>query len=415
MTVHAPSRPSRRATPRTGHDSPAFARLQTTTAASAGIAMTLAHAFPAPVTVGSSLLVVVMAPVTPFDVTVADDRGNRYTRVAAFGPGTVAPESMSVWECLHAFGGATTVTITTTTGAAFVGHYLEFVGPLGLPVETAEQSGTATTGFRQDRFYPSAAPYFAFVLGLAVGASGLTLWGTPLTEQNQPPDALTALTTTPIALLYTIWAADSGPTGAVDTTTATLIVVCIPYSNVGSPTLVISDSKGNAWRPLTSYGAPGSARIRFYYCLNPIVGMGHTFTVSGTNTPIIIFSFTGVKAYQTENGTGYTGTPTPPKSPGSVTPVADGALILTGLATTDPQGFFTDSLPGFPLTTGITDGIQGSVGFYVQPTAAPINPSWAWTGSRSDIALTTAVFLPVNAAVPDAYRTKTANPTTLAP
>jgi len=69
----------------------------------------------------------------------------------------------------------------------------------------------------------------------------------------------------------------------------------------------------------------------------------------------------------------------------------------------------------FPLTQGISNGVQGSVGWYIQPTAAAINPAWSWAEDRTDLALTTAVFLPVNYTVPEAYRTKTANPTTLAP
>ena len=395
---------------------PPFDRLQTTTAASPGVAMALTHAFTSPVTVGSSLLAVVMANVAPFALTVTDDRGNAYTNVATFGPGTPPPQMMSVWRCAHAFAGVTTVTVTTTVGCTFVLHLLELVGPLGLPVETDEASGTGSTGYREDRHYPSDDPYFPLVLGLAVGASTLTLWGTPLTEQNQPDDVIVVRDPPPpITLVITISQANSGPTPPIDTTASTLLVVAVPY--VDGPTLVITDSKSNLWTPLTAYGAPGTVRMRFYYCLNPTVGFGHSFSVSGTLTPIIMFGFAGVVAYQTENGTGTSGATTSPQATGSVTPAADGALVLTGMTSLGEWGegddFVTPDV--FPLTQGISNGVQGSVGWYIQPTAAAINPSWSWVESRTDLALTTAVFLPVNYVAPEPYRTKTATPTTVAP
>lgn len=398
---------------------PPFDRLQTTAAPSAGVTMALSHAFTSPVTVGSELLVVVMANVAPFSLTVTDNRANSYTTIATFGPGSSPPQMMSVWRCAHAFAGATTVTVTASVACAFVVHLFEFVGPLGLPVEIDEASGTSPDGFREDRYWPvpgDGASYFALVLGLAVNASNLTLWGTALTEQNQPDDVVVVHDPPPpITLVITISQANSGPTPPIDTTASTLLVVAVPY--VDGPTLVITDSKSNAWTPLTAYGAPGTVRMRFYYSLNPTVGYGHSFSVSGALTPIIMFGFAGVVAYQTENGTGTSGATTSPQATGSVTPAADGALILTGMTSLGEWGEGMDFIAPdvFPITQGISNGVQGSIGWYIQPTAAPINPLWSWGEARTDLALTTAVFLPVNYAVPETYRTKTANPTTLAP
>jgi len=399
---------------------PPFDRLQTTAAPSAGVTMALSHAFTSPVTVGSSLLVAVMANVAPFTLTVTDDRGNAYTNIATFGPGSSPPQMMSVWRCPHAFAGATTVTVTASVACAFVVHLFEFVGPLGLPVETDEASGTSVDGFREDRYWPvpgDGASYFALVLGLAVNASNLTLWGTALTEQNQPDDVVVVHDPPPpITLVITLPDAESGPTAPISTVGATLIVVGVPY--VDGPTLVVTDSKSNLWTPLTAYGAPGTVRMRLYYCLNPTVGYGHSFSLSGTLTPLIVMAFAGVVAYQEENGTGHSGPTTSPQATGSVTPAADGALILTGMTSLGeygPEGedFITPAV--FEITAGIAHGVNGSIGWYIQPTAAPINPLWSWGEARTDLALTTAVFLPVNYAVPETYRTKTANPTTLAP
>ena len=41
--------------------------------------------------------------------------------------------------------------------------------------------------------------------------------------------------------------------------------------------------------------------------------------------------------------------------------------------------------------------MQESAGFYVQPTAAAINPTWSWTGGGANNAVASAVFLPAAA------------------
>lgn len=188
-----------------------------------------------------------------------------------------------------------------------------------------------------------------------------------------------------------------GTTAAIDTTGATLLVVSLAtYVGFGTP--VLTDSKGNTWIGLTAQAA-GSTGERLWYCLSPVVGTGHTFSVSGSNVfpAIFVYAFSGVASYQTESGA--TGGVTSPLASGSVTPTANGALVVTGRAASStvtdsvsPAGF---TLASLPYTAGVS--VQGSAAYYVQPTAAAINPAWSWIGSSAENRVATAVFLPAAA------------------
>lgn len=100
-----------------------------------------------------------------------------------------------------------------------------------------------------------------------------------------------------IALISnTVGAGLNGATSdAVDTTGANLLVIAVASS---SGTITVSDNKSNTYTPLTSYVSSSQA-ARLYYCASPTVGVGHTFTVSGT-TQVINFR---ALAYSGASGT----------------------------------------------------------------------------------------------------------------
>jgi phage gp36-like protein len=83
--------------------------------------------------------------------------------------------------------------------------------------------------------------------------------------------------------------ASGGTTSALDTTGANAIAVWMAYG--GSPTL--TDNKGNTY---TAGTAGGSVLGRWYYCLNAVVGTGHTWTVGGGSTAssIVVYALSGV-------------------------------------------------------------------------------------------------------------------------
>src|SRR5262249_55057421 len=71
-------------------------------------------------------------------------------------------------------------------------------------------------------------------------------------------------------------AIDGNTTGAIDTTGATLLVMHAAYYVAPSS---VSDSYGNTW--VSVIDETGSPHSQMWYVANPIVGPGHTFTISG--------------------------------------------------------------------------------------------------------------------------------------
>jgi hypothetical protein len=186
--------------------------------------------------------------------------------------------------------------------------------------------------------------------------------------------------------------ATGGTTGAIDTTGASLIVVSVSwaaFADANTPT----DNKGNAYLALTQH-ASGTTKHQFWYATTPTVGPGHTFTVTsgGSIYPaIIVQAFSGAPAtpFETQNG----GSGFSPASAGSITPAANGALVVTGIAGASALGSLSVS-PAMTQTTvpfvgGVTN--PGATAFLVQAVAAAITPVWTYTGG-SGTALSVASF-----------------------
>lgn len=196
---------------------------------------------------------------------------------------------------------------------------------------------------------------------------------------------------TPVAATNWAPAANGGTSAAIDTTGANLLVISAAWYGATTPVLTVSDAKGNTYTGLTV--RDNATRQRIFYVLTPTVGAGHTFTLTGTNIlpAFHAYAFAGVASYQTESGNVTIGTS------GSVTPAANGALIVTGLvaltAAADavaPPGFTLHQISYVASAT-----VQGSAAYYVQPTAAAINPTWSWGApGHTNVAVSTAVFLP---------------------
>ena len=87
--------------------------------------------------------------------------------------------------------------------------------------------------------------------------------------------------------------ANGGASSAIDTTGANLIVVMASYYRT-VPASDFTDSKGNTWTALTERILPDIA-ARIFYCVNPTVGTGHTFSFADGGTAF--YSSFGVRAY----------------------------------------------------------------------------------------------------------------------
>lgn len=193
-----------------------------------------------------------------------------------------------------------------------------------------------------------------------------------------------------------------GTSAAMDTTGATLLVFNASWYTGFTADATVSDSKSNTWTPLTKH-ISGSGAHRFFYCLTPSVGTGHTFTIGGgaVYAAAIIGAFSGVVSYQTESGAG---SESSPLACGSVTPLSNGALIVTGLsANQDAADAVT---PGFSVVTTVPAvggvNMQSSGAYLVQTTAAAINPTWSWSGGGGHtwIGVSAAVFLETTVPLP---------------
>lgn len=188
--------------------------------------------------------------------------------------------------------------------------------------------------------------------------------------------------------------------GSLDTTGANLIVIALAsYSSVPIPT--ITDSYSNSWVALNNYdgGTPPTARYTLFYSINPIVGIGHTFTASSSSgypaVNVLAFSSTGSPSFDQENGNGLSsGTSA---TVGPITPTNNNSLIITGVNSWQANASASVN-SGFTLTT--SNGYFPSVTFgsaaayLIQTTLSSVGPTWSFTGSTNGTGVGIAVFNP---------------------
>jgi len=188
---------------------------------------------------------------------------------------------------------------------------------------------------------------------------------------------------------------NSATTTAINTTSANLIVVFIS-SYAGGATVdgVLSDSKGNTWIGLAGYSAPTfPIRSRLYYCLNPSVGTGHTFTITGNDTYASIGAnaYSGVGGLESESGN--SANPATTLQTGNLNPLFNNSLLITGLSFGAASTASIDS--SFIISnqanwnSGVSEG--GAVAYKIQTSASAENPTWT-IGSSTQMSTVMAVF-----------------------
>lgn len=194
-------------------------------------------------------------------------------------------------------------------------------------------------------------------------------------------------------------AAGGSTSASITTTGAKLIVLSVTYYHDSAANVVVSDSKSNTWTALTARSS-SSAGLRLYYCINPTVGSGHTFTASGSATYATImaqaYSCDTTPVYQAETGASL-GSVTSGQG-GSITPSENNCLIVTGLNAWYASGSFSiDS--GFTISDSAPEVGGASFGsafaYKIQTTAGAENPTWSWTTAAVETRIATAVFEPV--------------------
>lgn len=184
---------------------------------------------------------------------------------------------------------------------------------------------------------------------------------------------------------------NTATTSAINTTGATLLVVCSSDYQHASNTDTITDSKGNTWVPIAN-SVNGNHSCCIWYCATPTVGTSHTFSGTGGYCSIFVSAWagsatSGVLGFHSEgNATGTT------VQPGSLTPTNNGSLIITVLS--DNNSTTATISSGLTiLDQNISTSFEGKADAYlIQSTAAAINPTWT-TGSDT-LACAMAVFNP---------------------
>jgi hypothetical protein len=202
-----------------------------------------------------------------------------------------------------------------------------------------------------------------------------------------------------------------GPTStsAIDTTGANFIIIAAGgFNGAGSIVDGLTGCGGpcNTWTPLTVYtNTPLSVGIKLWYCVNPTVGPGHVFEYVNTGgfPALAVAAFNHIlttSPFDVQNGAipGSGGTTV---QPGSITPNHDGELIVAGVFY-----YGTTTLPtindGFSITANsvFNGGVSYAfaLAYYVQTTAAAINPTWTNSQSQTGYAAAIASFQPAPAA-----------------
>jgi hypothetical protein len=177
-------------------------------------------------------------------------------------------------------------------------------------------------------------------------------------------------------------------TTGIDTTGANLLVVVV--SDDPGEAGVLTDSKSNSWTPLNSYQNAGGDQVQMYYCSNPTVGVGHTFSITGTinNPSLSIGAFSGSTAapFDQQNGASVANGVNA-LSTGSITPGENDELIVatfSGGGSLFITGLAIDS--GFTIASNIIDTGEHyatAICYKIQTTAEAINPQFTWTDDGS--------------------------------
>ncbi len=183
---------------------------------------------------------------------------------------------------------------------------------------------------------------------------------------------------------------NGGTSGDITTTGVSLLVVGVGYYD-GINELTLDDEHDgcsfpcNTWTPLTKAGN-SNRPAKIFYAVNPSVGTGHHFRISGTTTfssgcvlPINHAKTSSPYDAQ-ESGAGGNGLSL---SPGALTPSENGEILITVLGTDEGTTSSITIDSGFTkaCTIGQVGGgaLGSSLAYIIQTTATSKNPSWLTT------------------------------------
>lgn len=169
----------------------------------------------------------------------------------------------------------------------------------------------------------------------------------PITISDVPPPP-TGITYTGVHTAKSSSNGDDVTTNDLDTTGSKLLKVVIA-SEISSPTL--TDSYGNTWTGQTARTLSGSFYEKGFFCANPLVGPGHTFTATATGhqPAIAVIGVPGVTISSPLDAQNGSGAHDSSLTPGSITPSASTNISIIGIVlATSLSG--PPSIPGYVVT-----------------------------------------------------------------
>lgn len=184
-----------------------------------------------------------------------------------------------------------------------------------------------------------------------------------------------------------------GTTTGINTTGANLIIIALTYQQLAG--INISDSKGNIWLQLTTYeGVGAQSGVVFYYCYNPIVGSGHTFSTTSHFSGINVLAVSGaaISPFERQNGT-FNISSTTSQQPGPITPSSTDELVVTAI--TNYNGLSAPLIPSGYTSVGTYATLvaeAGGMAYIIQTVPATENPTWTGLATSTNTACNIAVF-----------------------
>lgn len=193
-------------------------------------------------------------------------------------------------------------------------------------------------------------------------------------------------------------AASTVTTDPIDTTGADFIVICV-HANV-THAIAPTDNKGNTWTAGPTGGGAFIASVQVYYCVDPTVGVGHTFTHTASGTAL--FQSLTVSAWDGASNTPYAGQTVGNSgasnislNTGAVVPANDNSLVLSFLSWKDGtaavSGGSLSILQQVPWSSGAVVG--GAHAYEIQTTATSRAAAWSWADSSTTDSALIAVFV----------------------
>jgi hypothetical protein len=170
-------------------------------------------------------------------------------------------------------------------------------------------------------------------------------------------------------------------TDAIDTTGAGFIAICRSnYVDSLTPT----DSYSNTWTGLGALNTLNGGVVEWFYCLSPVVGAGHTFTLTGspsTRKPTLnVLAFGGSCTVDSDSGDyGSAATSVDPSSP--ITPAQADSLLLSAVIVENTDTLSVDA--AFTKVNQVNYDASfhmgAAVAYEIQMAATSRQPAWSWT------------------------------------